>query len=348
MIKKLLRFVLLFSFFIVPLIVWFSHFKPFVAMKDFVFIASMLIAFVLLVGLVMFEKISFPKGRIYIAVLVYYAYILISHLIRPYTDGHYVLLITGLVIMFFSMHYAFDSKNSMWLFKILVSVSAVTSVYALLQFLSIDFAGLVDYFGSRVDFGSRVFSTFGNPNLQGGYGVFIIPILSALLIQALLAKKSTSDNEGFNWHVVRIWVYAVLLVLAVLSLIMSQTRGSWLAAIATGVVFIGYYIWQLQSVKKVIFSHWKKIAAFGVVVVLLGTGFFFMGNVHTEILNPETANLRMFYYTNSLRMIADDPILGKGVGSFDTYYPYYREKSEAYALGETLMEYLVEHLHNEH
>ena len=66
----------------------------------------------------------------------------------------------------------------------------------------------------------------------------------------------------------------------------------------------------------------------------------------TESLSDTMSlGIRFFYYANTIDMIKEKPFFGRGPGTFKVHYPMYRDKRTAFHLGETSMEYRVEHPH---
>jgi len=218
---------------------------------------------------------------------------------------------------------------------VLFIVSLVSSIYGLFQYIGIDFGSFVNYFGSRLSQGTRLFTIFGNPNLLGGFNVFILPLITAFFIKAIKDK-----------NIKKVWYLGLVGIFAFITLILSQTRGCWIASGISLVVFFFLY-YRKEGVafvrKNVVLSI---IIIFILVGALVGLGKVVLGN--NELSDTTSANIRLLYYGNTLKMIKENPVFGRGVGTFSAYYPLYRNKQEAFSLGETAMEYRVEHPHNEH
>ncbi|MFT4304271.1 MAG: O-antigen ligase family protein [Candidatus Woesearchaeota archaeon] len=327
----------MFVFFIVPLIIWIGHFKPFVAMKNFIFIAGILIVTLLyFIDIILKGQFIVRKDRLFLAVIIYYLLNLSSFFLFPFTDGIYFSLLTCLVLMFYIIAYNFDEAVRDKIIYVLFAVSFISSIYGFFQYFGIDYEIFVNYFGSRSEAGMRTFTTFGNPNILGGFSVFIIPLLIGYLFSDIKNNKKTI-------------LFSLLLLLNISSLLMSQTRGSWIAALASIFVFIMLYYrnYGFSFVKR------YKIVLIIIGLVLLpiliyGLNYFMSSD---EFLDPTTANIRLYYYKNTLNMITESPsilLFGRGLGSFNVHYPLYRDNRIAYQTGETQMEFRVEHPHNEH
>jgi O-antigen ligase len=151
----------------------------------------------------------------------------------------------------------------------------------------------------------RTFTFFGNPNILGGFGVFMLPLIAGFIID--------SFNKGNKKSA---YVLLGIFLLNLISLAMSQTRGSWLAFVITAVVFFALYF-RKKEIKLM-----KKHALFtGIIVVLVVilTLFAFNAFKSSRLLDNTTVNLRFFYYSNTFDMIKENPFFGRGVGSFDVY-----------------------------
>lgn len=335
-VKKLINYFLILTFFLVPLTIWLKHFKPFVSMKDFVFISLMFISLALLIiSFILEGKFGIKKSRIHIAVITYYLYNLISYLIFPYTDGHYFLILTSLVILFFVVSYVVDVEFRNRIVNTLFVVALISSVYGVFQFLGIDYGLFVNYFGSRLEYGSRLFTIFGNPNLLGGFSVFILPLIAAFFIKSIQNKKNK-----------KALYLGIVFVLSFITLLLAQTRGSILAFFVSVVVF-GLLYFRKNGVT---FIKKHSIVTISVIIVLIIVGSLGFNYVktNTNLMSANTIKLRLFYYGSTIDMIKDDVLFGKGIGTFNIYYPTYRDKRVSYQLGEREMEFRVEHPHNEH
>jgi O-antigen ligase/Tfp pilus assembly protein PilF len=325
------------SFFLVPTVVWMGHFQPFETLKEFVFAGCILLSAGLL-GLSWLLAGRWPPlpNRMTMAVLIYYGYNLLLFLVFPYTDSRDLLRFTCLIGLFVVISHATDHRWRDRLLHTLIFVAVLTSVYSCFQFIGHDFyAYFWRYFGSRTDFGMRTFATFGHPNLAGGFNVFILPIILAFLVQNLRQKRQ--------------WMTAYLaggLLLSLLSLYMSQTRGSWLAFSLSGSLFAALLCGKpLVAMAR---KH-RLITALGV----LSLGGLAIGLVTVLQTNPTftdltTVKTRWQYYQNTLTMIQERPWFGRGLGTFNVYYPLYRDNRVAFQLGEQETDFRIEHPHNEH
>ena len=342
--KEIIGYILMICFLLVPLTVWVRHFHPFVTMKVFVFTVLIILASALFViDIILKGRFTIIRSRLLLAVAIYYAYYLILYLTHPLSDKLYFFVFTNLILLFFLISYVCDVKLRDRLIQVLILIALLSSIYSFFQFFGVDYGIFVNYFGSRTSLGMRTFTFFGNPNLLGGFSVFIIPLILVSLLKSLGNKTNRLSIY-----------YAVVLVLSFIALLMSQTRSSWIAVFISLVIFgILYY----KSKIRQLFVKHKTASIIALVIIVLFVIMLFLGLKSSQkifsdspnaFLNPLTVGIRANYYLNTLKMISDDPIIGKGPGTFNVYYPLYRDNRIAFQLGETNQEFRVEHPHNEH
>jgi len=239
-------------------------------------------------------------------------------------------------MLFFVVSYVTDMNYRNIILHTIFIVALFSAIYGISQFMGIDYGPFKDYFGTRLELGTRIFTIFGNPNLQGGFGVFVIPLIAAFFM------KHFKDSKK---RLLSIYL-GVTLLLSFIALLMSQTRGSWIAFVITMVLFAGIII--VQRKRSFVKKHSVLASIVVLIVIAAGFGGFQLLRSNEKLINPMTADIRLYYYTNTLDMVKDDLLFGKGVGTFNVHYPTYRDKRVAYQKGEFEMEYRVEHAHNEH
>ena len=118
--------------------------------------------------------------------------------------------ITYALIYFLVLQFADDAARVRRLAGSLFWASVIVACYALLQFLGVDYASK----NVPLDEVNRAFSTYGNPNMLGGFLIFSLSVALAL---ALFERRSL-------WRL----VYWVGFGLNGLALIVSFTRGAWI------------------------------------------------------------------------------------------------------------------------
>lgn len=335
MLKNLMNWLLAATFVLVPLVIWLKHYEPFVTMKNFVFLCMVITMFaLLLIHYITTGQAPFRKQPLFAAVGSYFLFNLASFLYFEHTDKECFFLLSGHIMLFFTVGTITDEFHKRLMINILIGVSLLSSIYGVFQFFGVDYGMLADYFGSRFDKGTRLFTFFGNPNLLGGFCVLITPLIAASFIDQIDKKPPLS------------WVLFFILVLNLATLYFTQTRGSMIAMVLSMGIFF------LLSVRQKGFGFIQKnrrlVISLGSAAVLFCAALAISIYFSAGFANLTTANIRLFMYATTLRMIGENPFFGSGVGTFKVFYPAYRDSSAAYRIGETQMEFRVEHPHNEH
>ena len=334
-----INYILMLCFLLVPTTIWINHFHPFIAMKEFLFVVSVFVSSGLFLGSMIFAKrVAIRKSRLSFAVGIYYGYNVFSFMVFPYTDQAYFFSFTCLILLFFIVSTVTDLHARNRIIQTLIVVAIITSVYGVFQFFNKDLYGFSYYFGTlefSVFKGARIFATFGHPNLLGGFFVFMLPLIGACFAANLRARKYYPA-----------YYFGAVFLLAILTLFLSRTRGSWIAA---GCALGGLGIFLLKNQLRRIFKQ-HLLLAYGLLFFLAGgiVGGLTMLRMRTVLLDPMTWQFRLNYYRETLRMIQERPLLGRGLGTFNVYYPLYHDQRRAFQLGEVESEYRVEHPHNEH
>ena len=208
-----------------------------------------------------------------------------------------------------------------------MSAGAVAALYGILEYFHIElvWARLVN------PYGNRSVSTFGNPNFISSYVVLFLPLAASLLM------KADTGVKRFYYGLVFLSYEGMLMC--------SLTRSSWLGA-AAALLFLFSFASQragLKANKKFLYPF------FGAALFLL---FFWpssslkpfssgllervsegVSNVNStaEIsLAGDTGKVyasfhqRLLIWTSAWQMGLENPLLGKGWGQFELFYPFYQ------------------------
>ncbi|KAF0208870.1 MAG: O-antigen ligase family protein [Actinomycetota bacterium] len=193
---------------------------------------------------------------------------------------------------------------------------ALVSFYGLLQFFGVDPAK----WGALPFELNRAFSTFGNPDLLGGYLIFPLAVSFSLAL-------SEEDLAG------RIAYWFVFLITAFCWLI-AYVRGAWIGgAVALGILVFAL-IWAKAKVTAVDWSFSGVIAAiFGIVTVRSLTSPSDVTNVVARITSifafkEGSALTRFQIWEAAIAAIRERPIFGWGADTFRLLFPMF--KPEAY------------------
>jgi putative inorganic carbon (HCO3(-)) transporter len=183
----------------------------------------------------------------------------------------------------------------------------------------------------------RIYSTLDNPNLLGGY---LLPILPLALV-ALLRWQGRPQR-----------LFALVsLVLGVVSLVLTYSRGAWMGMVAGLGTLALLLIWRA-------IRHWPLFwrRTLPVLLVLGGAAVLVVLVTQVEPLRvrvmslvagreDSSNNFRMNVWTSVLEMIQDRPWIGIGPGNsaFNLIYPLYQQpKFNALSAYSIPLEWTVE------
>ncbi|MDI6756763.1 MAG: tetratricopeptide repeat protein [Endomicrobiia bacterium] len=203
---------------------------------------------------------------------------------------------------------------------ILFSVGFVAAVYGIMQFL-----GFEAIWATALNpFGGRSVSTFGNPNFLSSFLVVLLPMA--------LARYLAADDTP------TVWAYFVCVFAYAISLTVTLTRSSWAGAAAGLVVFFllgrGMSALAARSTRKrlavlggavilavMLWPHPKSAdkyvpAVYERFAEIKGAGRGVYGPLHQRFL----------IWSCAWQMTSENPVIGRGWGLFELFYPYYQGK----------------------
>ena len=165
----------------------------------------------------------------------------------------------------------------------------------------------------------RVFGGFGNPNLFAAFLSMITPFLLILLVKL---RKT----------LIRV-ILLVGLLLVFFVVILTRSRGgllSWLCAVC---LFFLFHLPARKNISSRIFL--KRIIPVILLFAIVGGLFLIIqsatrtegiegGSFVERFFSSSTIQQRMFYLKSGGAMIARNPLLGNGPGSYGILYPRYR------------------------
>ncbi|MDO8566650.1 MAG: O-antigen ligase family protein [bacterium] len=168
--------------------------------------------------------------------------------------GDGLLTLTVITTFFYLILISADRQLLERLVKVIAVVAGIVAAIAVLQWLTTILGGKA-WFLPPVT--GRIGSTFGNAAFLAGY-------LGMALFVILLVLR---DAVG-TWR--RIYIAAA--ILSVLAIVLAATRGTILALFMTGVV--GLMFVALKGA-----GEWKRFARYGLVVIVVLAGLFFVFRV---------------------------------------------------------------------
>jgi tetratricopeptide (TPR) repeat protein len=179
--------------------------------------------------------------------------------------------------------------------------------------------GQLVHWGERDGYHGRLVSTFVNPNHQALY--FVIPLFLAVGMLLRPARRSrapvpagavTMSLRGTG-AVARILFGAAALVLGV-ALVLTASRGGVAAAIA-GVLAVGVLALVGRVRSGILIGFVASLAAFTGYIAWLGADV--LVDRLAVLAREPFADLRWEIWRSTLRIAADAPMLGAGLGTFE-------------------------------
>ncbi|MBI5744589.1 MAG: O-antigen ligase family protein [Elusimicrobia bacterium] len=208
-----------------------------------------------------------------------------------------------------------------------LSAGALASLYGIMQYFHVElvWAKLVN------PYGNRSVSTFGNPNFVSSYVVIFLPLVASLLMRADTARKR--------------FFYGLVFLSYEGMLMCSLTRSSWIGAAAAFIFLFSFasHRAKLREGKKFLYPFFSIALAFAVLwpadslkpfssglverVSQVTSGVDSFGAVSLSGDNGKiysSFHQRLLIWTSGWQMGLESPLLGKGWGEFELFYPFYQ------------------------
>ena len=216
--------------------------------------------------------------------------------------------VLGMYIIFIGFYYIIrdqvrTGKTLESIFKIFAVSAALVSFYGILQYVfkwDTQNAWIDETMFEEATM--RAYSTLANPNVLGEYLVLALPIIALVFV----------NFSKTMWQKV---VYAVLFILTLICLVLTQSRGCWIGFFVSVVIFVSYF----KS------SLWKFIPF---IVLLLP--FVLPDTIINRLLSvgdmsDSSTSYRVFIWLGTLEMLKHFWLGGIGIGeaAFRSVYPYY-------------------------
>lgn len=199
--------------------------------------------------------------------------------------------------------------------KWLLMALFISTFYGVIQYLDIKYfppnpAVGIDPFIWRQAFGTRIFSTFGNPNFYGDFLVAMAPLCLALF---MYSKKK---------------YYLVLWFMSLFNSYVTYSKGTWIGFAAGIVYFSILYIIFFLHIKA------KKIRLYVVLASVITLIITLYGVYFQLTQRTDSAKFRIYTWLSCWEMINTSPILGTGIGTFYVTYPAWRRPQIFYIEGK--------------
>lgn len=212
-----------------------------------------------------------------------------------YFVGMYVVM-----YLMVAKHICSAREENYFLFFFLAG-ACVVAVFGLYQYFTESVQGTAAVWTDAERFPllrRRMYSTLGNPNLLGAYLV---------LICSMLASMTVIKEHGWKR-----WMFGGLMLVFLLILALTYSRGAWAAALAVLIVAALVHdrrlAWALAVIPLFILLHQGQLTE-RFLSVFTGA--------------DTSVALRFAFWDSTWQMIGEHPWLGIGWGSFFLVYPHY-------------------------
>jgi len=203
-----------------------------------------------------------------------------------------------------------------YLFWVAYAVSAFSALYGVAQYFGLEWV----WSHQLNPYGSRPVSTFGNPNFMSSYLVVTIPVMVADYLWRI-----TGIPRALLWF---------LIVSSVAGLVATLTRSSWLGLL-TAFLILGIGTATLTSRKE--YSQKALVTLAITFFALIGLWPRNQGPIYSATVMSRLAEVkqlaqgsyapvsqRLLIWLSSWKMVEDHPLVGKGWGCIELFYPFYQ------------------------
>lgn len=199
----------------------------------------------------------------------------------------------------------------------------ITSMYGLLQSAGFDALNFEKPWADSTVKEIRAFSTIGNPSTFGAYLVLVLPLIVMTALKCF--KKQQFKNTI---------IFATVTMLGTGALLATYSRGAWLGlagallslAIATSIVTtLGRKENKLAAINEAA----KYVGILGVAVLIMGCATIALSpsvkSRALSIFDPSggSSSARVLLWKQSLNLIAERPLFGWGLDTFQIAFPKY-------------------------
>lgn len=231
-----------------------------------------------------------------------------------FRDEGLLAFINYALVYFLVLQLATDQARVRTLARALFSVSIPVAAYGVLQYLELDPALWT------LDAGAgRAFSTYGNPNILGGFLMFSLPIALALAL----------GERDPRWRA----FYWAGLALNMVTLVATFTRGAWIGA-AIGLLVTAVVAWRQQLGPRRADIPIASAAVTGVAAIALVRHYTGLESPYTLVERVTTADVggvgaRLLIWQGALDVIREAPVIGHGPDTLRFVFPRYSPKELA-------------------
>ena len=227
-----------------------------------------------------------------------------------------------LYLLFFALasHTLRKPQFLSWITTVYLLVSLIVSAYGIRQeFIGVDPLATWTDPNSPLANDTRVYSYLGNPNLLASYLIPAVAFsLGALIVWRTLSQKMLA---GFA------------LCINVACVYFTDSRGGWLALVATAVVFLLCFKFWWAEYLSPFWRRWLIPVTILAFVILVGIAFITSEPLRIRLKSliewrgDSSNNFRINVWIAVLQMLRDHPLIGIGPGNevFNKIYPLYMQ-----------------------
>ena len=207
-----------------------------------------------------------------------------------------------------------------WVTTVYLLVSLIVSAYGIRQeFIGVEPLATWTDPDSPLANDTRVYSYLGNPNLLASYLIPAVAFsLAALIIWQTLSQKILA---GFA------------LCLNIACVYLTDSRGGWIALVATAVVFLLCFKFWWAEYLSPFWRKWLIPIAIILFIAFLAVAVVFVEPLRLRVLSlfagrgDSSNNFRINVWIAVLQMLKDYPLIGIGPGNevFNQIYPLYMQ-----------------------
>ncbi|NJN05191.1 MAG: hypothetical protein HC814_00580 [Rhodobacteraceae bacterium] len=296
------------------------------------FIGSSIVALLWAAKLLTQERVSWIKSPTHWPVLAFAAYTIVRYLTSPVEADSRVELIYVLfyALIYFAVAFNLHHRRDLtWTVLVLLIVGMLEAIYGIWQFATLSSQVL---FAERPGgYTGRASGTFVNPNHLAGFLSMVFTVLIARMVLHRPAVKA-----AFGTYAGPKIIEGYVLVVSAAAILLSGSRGGWIALAVMLVAFI-LWAWFPGTVSKWVVGSLGVMLLLGVLVV------FNAPSARERIAavialpgdNPDdegvvkirdaTFGQRTYMWTASTKILGEHPIFGTGPGTWEWFHPPHRD-----------------------
>jgi len=245
--------------------------------------------------------------------------------INPYaTKGKLVLYLSFAAFFIVASNYLVSRKQLKKYFWIIFAVASIQSLIGIVQYIGVGNLHAAS-------------GTYVNPNHFGGLLLLIIPLALGYI---LYLGQSRGGGRGiFHTMVNSAFSNQMLLFFATClmgtALIMSQSRGAILSALASLAIFYVLFSWKKQNRSGLFF-----ITVFIAIIAIYSIWIGLDPVIEKFSETTETLPKRTSIWEDTASIIKDFPIFGTGLGTYSLSFSLYKDV--------TFWPKIIQHAHNDY